>query len=484
MNSSIQLKSTFAVALSLCRRVFVLCCFVFCSTLQAVTPAPDGGYVNGNTAEGTNALFSLTTGTKNTTDGYLALFFNTNGRYNTAAGAQALYHNTTGGDNTAAGFEALYSNTTGYYNAANGYQALYHNTVGGENTANGGYALYNNSVGSYNTATGYQALYFNFGDRNTANGYQALYRNADGTDNTADGDYALYNNSSGYANTANGEGALYNNTAGTSNTANGEETLYSNTTGSLNTAVGLEALLNNSSGGGNIALGVFAGGNLTTGNFNIDIGNDGVAAESGTIRIGDSHETATFIAGISGADATGGDPVFITSDGKLGTVNPPSSARFKDDIKPMDKASDAILALRPVTFHYKKEFDPSGVQQFGLLAEEVEKVNPALVKRGRDNKLQTVRYDAVNAMLLNEFLKEHAKVKDLETTIVQLKSVAAKREAIAARQQKDFEATTARQEEEINALSASLKDQAKQIQNVSVRLELSKPAPLTTANGQ
>jgi hypothetical protein len=214
-------------------------------------------------------------------------------------------------------------------------------------------------------------------------------------------------------------GALFSNTTGTSNRANGQEALYRNTTGSLNTAVGLEALLSNSSGGVNIALGVFAGGNLTTGNYNIDIGNDGVAGESGTIRIGDSNQTAIFIAGISGEDAAGGDPVFITSDGKLGTVNPPSSVRFKEDIKPMDKASDAILALRPVTFRYKKEFDPTGVPRFGLLAEEVEKVNPDLVKRGRDNKLQTVRYDAVNVMLLNEFLKEHRRVQELQATVAE-----------------------------------------------------------------
>src|SRR4029077_12321095 len=172
------------------------------------------------------------------------------------------------------------------------------------------------------------------------------------------------------------------------------------------------------------------------GSYNIDIGNQGVAGDDATIRIGDSNQTTTFIAGISGADATGGNPAIITNDGKLGTVNPPSAARFKEDIQSMDSASEAILALRPVTFRYKKQFDPKGLPQFGLVAEEVEKVNPDLVKRDHDGKLQTVRYDAVNAMLLNEFLKEHRTVQDL-------KSAAAKQKAMIARQQKQIEALTA-----------------------------------------
>jgi hypothetical protein len=150
----------------------------------------------------------------------------------------------------------------------------------------------------------------------------------------------------------------------------------------------------------------------------------------------------------------------------------------------MNKASEAILALRPVTFRYNRELDPTGVPQFGLLAEEVEKVNPDLVKRGRDNKLQTVRYDAVNATLLNEFLKEHAKVKELESTITQLKSGVAKQEAIAIEQQKAFQASTARQEEQIKALAMSLNEQAKQIQNVSTRLELREVAAQTTASNR
>src|SRR5262249_44378124 len=160
----------------------------------------------------------------------------------------------------------------------------------------------------------------------------------------------------------------------------------------------------------------------------IDIGNQGVANESNTIRIG-TGQTATFIAGISGANVAGGDQVFILSNGKLGTVNPPSSARFKEEIKPMNQASEVILALKPVTFRYKKECDAASIPQFGLVAEEVEKVNPDLVKRDREGKVQTVRYDAVNAMLLNEFLKEHKNVQELR--------------AMVAQQQKQIETLTA-----------------------------------------
>jgi hypothetical protein len=206
--------------------------------------------------------------------------------------------------------------------------------------------------------------------------------------------------------------------------------------------------LSNTTGKQNIALGPNAGYKLTTGDNNIDIGNEGVAGEANTIRIGKAGiHTDTFIAGISGATVAG-NVVVCDSNGHLGTAV--SSARFKDDIKPMDKASEAILALKPVTFHYKKELDPEGIPQFGLVAEHVEKVNPDLVVKDSEGKLYTVRYEAVNAMLLNEFLKEHRKVEDLE--------------ANAARQQKQIEALTAG------------------LQKVSAQLEASKPAPQVVNN--
>src|SRR5438477_380078 len=244
-------------------------------------------------------------------------------------------------------------------------------------------------------------------------------------------------------NTAEGDGALSSVTTGFSNTANGFSALFSNTTGIDNTANGVEALFFNTTGSSNIALGVSAGQNLTTGNNNIDIGNPGVAAEANTIRIGTvGTQTKTFIAGISGAGVTG-VAVKVNAAGQLGTA--PSSERFKDAIKPMDKASEAVLALKPVTFHYKKELDPDGTPQFGLIAEEVAKVNPDLVARDDQGKIYTVRYDAVNAMLLNEFLKEHSKVEELK--------------------------------KQVERLTAGL-------QKVSNELELRKPAPQTVLNSQ
>ena len=252
-------------------------------------------------------------------------------------------------------------------------------------------------------------------------------------------------------------------TTGSLNTDTG---CLTNRTGSNNTAVGSNALLNNSTGGTNIALGESAGLNLTTGNNNIDIGNVGVAGESRKIRIGrQGTQTGTFIAGISGVTVANGVGVIINTNGQLGTVV--SSQRFKDQIKPMDKASEAILALRPVTFRYKHELDPAGIPQFGLVAEQVEKVNPALVAHDADGKAFTVRYEAVNAMLLNEFLKEHRKVEDQETTIAIVTANVAKQNQTIAQQQKELRAIVEQQRKEIEALTAALKAQAAQIRKVS-----------------
>jgi Chaperone of endosialidase len=383
------------------------------SPARAVSPAPDGGYPNENTAEGTDALFSLISGFNNTAMGFQALFRNTSGSANTANGAFALISNTTGFRNTAMGFQALFSNTTGRDNTANGTNALELNTTG---------------------------------EANTANGNRALFSNTTGGGNTANGSNALSRNTTGLGNTANGIEALLNNTIGNFNTADGNEALFRNTTGSHNTAIGLQALSSNTTGSNNIALGAGAG-TVITGNNNIDIDNSGVSGESNNIRIGTvGRHQATFIAGIRGRIVPGGIGVFVATNGQLGTFN--SSERFKEAIKPMDKASEAILALKPVTFRYKHELDPEGIPQFGLVAEQVEKVSPDLVARDDQGKVSTVRYEVVNAMLLNEFLKEHRKVQELEATIAQ--------------QQKDF----AQQQKEIKALTASLKEQALQIRKV------------------
>src|SRR5207247_5526168 len=204
--------------------------------------------------------------------------------------------------------------------------------------------------------------------------------------------------------------ALHNNTTGYHNTANGSYALYSNTTSNSNTAESYQALQNNT-GSDNTGLGVNAGLNLTTGSQNIDIGNSGVAAESNTMRIGRAaNQTRAFIAGIRGVTTANANavPVVIDSAGQLGTMS--SSKRFKKEIKPMDQTSEAILGLKPVTFHYKS--DSTGTPQFGLIAEEVAKVNADLVVRDDDGEIYTVRYEAVNAMLLNEFLKEHRRATE------------------------------------------------------------------------
>jgi trimeric autotransporter adhesin len=305
-----------------------------------------------------------------------------------------------------------------------------------QNTAEGAGALFSLTTGGFNTAVGYLSL-----QGNTSGGY-----------NTANGAVALHDNDTGHSNTANGYAAIRANTTGIGNTATGAGALTVNTTGDHNTANGTSALFLNETGHSNTALGWRAGSNQTTGSNNIYIGAQmaGVAGESNTIHIG-RHITDTFIDGIDGATASGGAAVFVVGGaGKLGTM--PSSARFKDEIKPMDKASEVILALRPVSFRYKKEVDPRRVAQFGLVAEDVEKITPDLVIRDAQGRPQTVRYEQVNAMLLNEFLKEHKTVQEQGATIARL-------------------------EKQIEALTATL-------QKVSAQLELSKPAPQTVLNNQ
>jgi hypothetical protein len=343
MNSVIRLKRTSSVFLG----AFWLGCFALAPALEALSPPPDGGYPGGNTAEGQNALTSLTSGTYNTAVGFDALSDNSTALFNTAIGSDALATNNVGGGNTAAGSEAL-----------------------------------------------------------------------------------------------------TNNTSGSSNTAVGNDALLANTTGSNNTAEGVNALDHNISGNGNVALGFGAGENVTTANNVICIG---------ASMPGANTSNTCFIGNIFGVTSSGGANVLVNSNGKLGTV--PSSRRFKDGIKPMDQASEALFALKPVTFYYKKEIDPSGISQFGLVAEDVEKVNPDLVVRDNERKPYSVRYDQVNAMLLNEFLKEHKAFVEEQHKVEKL------------------EAT-------VTNLMATVKGQAAQIQKVSAQLELNKPASQTVLNNQ
>ena len=327
---------------------------------QAVLPAPDGGYGPpayglGNTAEGQDALLSLTFGDFNTATGYFSLKSNTTGEFNTAIGAAALQNNTAGLENTAIGYDALFSNT--------------------------------------------------FGSRNIAIGSNALLFNTVGTDNIGIGRFVL----------------------------------RSNTYGGGNTAIGSNALPNDTTGSNNTVVGDAAGSGVTAATNVICIG-AGVA--------GANVSNSCYIGSIFGQTSFGGSAVFINANGKLGTMT--SSQRFKDDIKPMDNTSETLFTLKPVTFRYKKEIDSTGTSQFGLVAEDVEKVNPDLVVHDKDGKPYSVRYEQVNAMLLNEFLKEHKKTEKLEATVA--------------------------------SLIATVKEQAAQIQKVSAQLEASKPAPQVVNN--
>jgi hypothetical protein len=391
----------------------VLACFALSPQARAVDPPPDGGYPGFNTAEGQNALLGLTTGVANTGVGWYSLWSNTDGSFNTGVGTGTLLFNV--------GNQSTFD---GVSNTAIGAAALLLNTTGSENTAVGTAALVNN----------------------------------DASANAAFGAYALNGNTGGQGNTAIGDRALLDNTTGNFNTAIGDAALLSNTIGFINTAIGVGALQFNTTGYANIALGNFAGINVSTAHNVVCIGS-----------AGDNVDSTTWIGNIYGVTTQNGTtaPVIVSADGQLGTVA--SSERFKKDIATMEKASEAILSLRPVTFHYKT--DTTGAPQFGLIAEEVVKVNPALVLPDKEGKPYTVRYDQVNAMLLNEFLKAHCKIEEQEATIAQLKAGAAKQEAINAEQRKGME-----------VLTAMVKQQAAQIQKVSAQLELNKPAPQTVLN--
>ena len=422
MNTLIQLKKTTPLLLV----AFTLLYFSPAARGDRPKPTPtptgasseDRGNHN-SAAEGVNALNLGTTGANNTAQGWFSL-----------AG------NTTGNDNTAIGLNALFSNTEGTGNTANGYQALNSNTTGNHNTAVGWRALPSLTEGNFNTAIGEEALRDNHG----------------GWFNTAVGSFAMQSTEPGDDNTAIGVGTLFE-TTGEGNTSVGTSAMSLAGSGGNNTAIGKESLGANSTGNFNIAVGYRAGFNLTSGDNNIDIGNLGVAAETNTIRIGtNGTQTATFIAGINGATASVGTAVFIDVNGQLGTLT--SSARFKDNIKPMDNASEVLFSLKPVSFRYTQAIDPVGKPQFGLVAEDVEKVDPDLIVRDKAGKPYSVRYEQVNAMLLNEFLKEHR-------TVQELKSIVAKQEATAAQQQKQIEALTATVQKvsaQLAAASPSLAD--------------------------
>ena len=404
--------------------VVLVCAFLaLWPKAEAVVPPPDGGYPNFTTAAGDHALQALTSGVGNTAVGTFSLFSVTTGNFNTALGAGALDLNTAD-SNTATGAAALLFNTTGTENTANGTAALEFNETGSDNTATGAFSLFSNTTG----------------DDNTAGGSGALSDNTTGADNTAVGSQTLASNTTGNLNTAVGFHALMTNTTDGGNTALGSDALINYTSGGGgNTAIGDQALFALTAGGVNVALGFGAGASVTNASNTICIGTGG-----------QNVSNSCYIGNIFGATSAGGITVLVNSDGKLGTVV--SSRRFKEEIQLMERASETLFALKPVTFRYKEEIDPAGTSQFGLVAEDVEKVNPDLIVRDKEGKPYSVRYDQVNAMLLNEFLKEHKKVQDLESRLAQ-------------------------QEHQIECLSAGL-------QKVTGHLEMSRTAPQVAANGQ
>ena len=369
-----------------------------------------------NAAVGLNALANQTTGASNTATGFQALQSNTTGNLNTATGAGALGANTTAWSNTATGAGSLVSNTIGDGNTAVGASSLSTNTTGGENTAVGHTALYSNSTGSWNTAVGGSAMFYSTGNFNSATGFGALRWNTAGSRNTATGYNALTANTTGDSNTAMGTQALGLGTTGCCNTGMGESALGNNTIGYANIAAGFEALYQLTTGYNNTALGSFSGFNLTNGNYNVHIANQGTALDTNLIRIGDTNQTKTFISGIRGVTTGNADsiPVMIDSNGQLGTTS--SSRRVKTGIRDMRDTTGTIMSLHPVEFRYTAH-GPDGPVQFGLIAEEVAAVAPELTTRKPDGEIETVYYDKVNAMLLNEVQKQHRVIESQQELV-------------------------------------------------------------------
>ena len=396
----------------------VLACFGLSPIAQAALPEGDLG--NGNTVEGSGALQNLSTGIHNNAFGNQTLNVNTTGSYNSATGSQALKINTAN-NNTAMGFQSLVTNVTGDGNTAYGWRALFHNTIGNGNVAVGREALSqntdagDNSVNGANTAVGFRALQF----ATTSGGVP------------------------GDANTGVGWLALQSNTIGQANTGVGSLALQAMTIGQRNSSFGRRAM-EFATGNDNTGVGWRAGDNVTTASGVVCIGSSTAGA---------NVDNTTYIRNVGTDSVNGAGTDFVTvnlTTGRVGHFS--SSRRYKENIKPMDNASEALYRLKPVTYRFKKEIDPTQGLEYGLVAEEVANVDPNLAVRDGKGQIESVRYMAVNAMLLNEFLKEHRKVEELQTTVAQ--------------QQKGME-----------VLTAQLKEQASQIQKVSAQLEVNKPTP-------
>ena len=398
----------------------VLACFAFLPGTQAqLSPPPDGCYPNFTTAEGCSALNALTTGTGNTALGWFALSSDLDGSFNTAVGGGALVLNN-GGANTAVGAAALLLNTMGTECTAVGTDAMVFNTIAIDNNAFGAFALeHNDSSGS------------GLANFNNAFGRNALFNNVDGDENDAFGDDSMESN-----------------TTGSQNTAMGDDSLDANTTGTGNVAMGKEAGNSIMDGNDNVVLGHNAGIGIVHASRNIAIG----VEEAGPFT---DFDDTCFIGSIFGeivSDPGSQTAVYVDQFNVVGVFN--SSRAYKHDIQPMDKASETLFRLKPVTFKFNSDW--KGTTQYGLIAEDVAEVDPQLVVH-KDGKIMTVRYEQINSMLLNEFLKEHKKVQDLETTV-------------------------AEQQKGMAVLTAQLKEQAAEIQKVSAQLQVNKPTPQVVAS--
>jgi trimeric autotransporter adhesin len=359
----------------------------------------------------------------------------------------------------------------GVLNTRDGQSAMPFISTGTANSAFGAFAQFSNVGGNFNTAVGAAALDLNTGDSNTAVGVAALLLNQIASDNNAFGTGALLNNDSDGAglatfNNAFGRNALTNNVDGDENDAFGDNAIEENTTGSQNTAMGDDALDGNTTGSGNTAVGKEAGNSIIDGNDNVVLGHNagiGIMHASRNIAIGTEvagpftdFDDTCFIGSIFGeivSDPGSQAAVFVDQFNVVGIFN--SSRKYKHDIQPMDKASETLYRLKPVTFKFNSDW--KGTTQYGLIAEEVAEVDPQLVVHDKNGEITSVHYEQINSMLLNEFLKEHKKVEEQQASISQLKS-------------------------EMQTMLAQLKEQAAQIQKVSAQLEVREPAAKVVVN--
>jgi hypothetical protein len=375
--------------------ILSVACFVLLPQLRA---APDT-FNNSNTWDGFNALLNG----------------RANNVFNTANGWESMVFVTTAGENTGYGAATLTLNTGGAGNTAVGAGALTLNTTGSVNNAFGELALFNHSTGAFNNA----------------HGREALFNDTTGSQNNAFGDLALLNADGAFGNSAFGDDALDSLTTGSENVGVGDEACNTCTTGHDNVAIGHNALNGTITASNNIAIGVPATGPFANLSF--------------TAFIGSIH-------GLPTSNAASTLPVLIDSNNVLGTSA--SSRRFKHDIQPIDKVSEALYSLKPISFIYNN--DESQTRLYGLVAEDVAQVNKSLVAY-LGGKVFTVKYDQVNILLLNEFLKEHKKVEEQQASIRELKS-------------------------EMQTMVAQIKEQAAQIQKVSAQLEVRQTAPQVVVN--